>query len=97
PANTGIISNPNEEYVELELSNKEIWIISKKRVKDLMSEISTKYTIKKTIMGEKIEGLEYINPLSKNLNLNIKNGYKVILSSRYVHADEGSGLVHCAP
>ena len=97
PANTGIIANPNEEYVELELSNKEIWIISKKRVKDLMSEISTKYTIKKTIMGEKIEGLEYINPLSKNLNLNIKNGYKVILSSRYVHADEGSGLVHCAP
>ena len=37
------------------------------------------------------------NPLSKNLKLKVKNGYKVILSARYVTTADGTGLVHCAP
>ncbi len=97
PGNTGIMVNPDIEYVEAELSNGEIWIIAKEKVSELMSAIQTGYTIKKTIKGKELEGLKYENPLSKNLRLKVKNGYKVILSARYVNIEEGTGLVHAAP
>ncbi len=97
PGNTGIMVNPNFDYSEVEQSNKEIWIIAKEKIKDLMSYTEKEYEIKKTFKGKELEGIEYINPISKNLKLNIKNGYKVILSPRYVNLEEGTGLVHCAP
>ena len=97
PGNTGIMIHPDFDYSEIRLNNGETWIIAKEKIKDLMSYTETEYEIKKTFKGKQIEGLEYKNPLAKNLNLKIKNGYKVVLSSRYVNLEEGTGLVHCAP
>jgi len=96
PGNTGIMVNPNFDYQEIEV-NKETWIMAKKLIPKIMKETRKDYVIKKTIKGKEMDKLEYENPLSKNLKLNIKNGYKVILSSRYVNLEEGTGLVHCAP
>ncbi len=89
--------NPDFDYAEIELSNKETWIVAKEKVQELMSAIGAGYTEKRIKKGKELEGLKYINPLSKNLNLKTKNAYKVILSKRYVNLEEGSGLVHCAP
>ena len=97
PGNTGVMVNPNIDYSEVKV-NDEIWIIAKDLVEKIMGMIDKKCKILKTFKGEKLEGKEYINPLAKNLNLkNTKKIYKIVLSSRYVNTDEGSGLVHCAP
>ncbi|PJA20327.1 MAG: isoleucine--tRNA ligase, partial [Candidatus Diapherotrites archaeon CG_4_10_14_0_2_um_filter_31_5] len=48
--------------------------------------------------GKELKDWKYENPLNKNLNLpDMSKGYKIVLSSRYVNLDEGTGLVHCAP
>ncbi len=96
PGNTGIMVNPNFDYQEIEVGG-ETWIIAKKLVSKIMNELGIGYVVKKTIKGKDMNGWEYENPLSKDLRLNINNGYRVILSSRYVNLEEGTGLVHCAP
>ena len=97
PGNTGVMVNPGIDYAEIELSNGERWILAKEKVAELMTSLEIGYTLKKTFKGKEMEGWEYTNPLAKNLNLNVKKGYKVILSGRYVNTEEGTGLVHCAP
>lgn len=97
PGNTGIMVNPNFDYQEIETAKGETWIIAKKLVAKIMKEVGLDYTFKKTIKGKDMDGWTYENPLSKNLKLKIKNGYRVVLSSRYVNLEEGTGLVHCAP
>lgn len=100
PANTGIMVNPKYTYQKLELSNGEKWIIEKTLAPKIMETIETGFTIKKEYLGKEMEGWNYINPLSKNLNLNpehTKNAYRVVLSGRFVTNEAGSGLVHTAP
>ncbi|MEM3113394.1 MAG: isoleucine--tRNA ligase [Candidatus Pacearchaeota archaeon] len=100
PGNTGVMVNPSLDYLEIELSNKERWIIAKALVGKLMTKLEVGFTLKDEFKGKKINGLKYENPLSKHLNIkkeHSKNGYRVILSSRYVTIEDGTGLVHCAP
>ncbi|MCX8158997.1 MAG: isoleucine--tRNA ligase [Candidatus Pacearchaeota archaeon] len=97
PGNTGVMVNPNIVYEEIEISNGERWIIAKELVPKLMSLFGIGYNEKKEYQGKEMEGWEYENPLAKNLNVKVKNGYKVVLSARYVNIEEGTGLVHSAP
>lgn len=97
PGNTGIMVNPNVIYQEIEISNGEKWIIAKDLVTKLMTMFEIRYTVKKEFLGKEMENWKYKNPISKYLKLNLKNAPKVVLSSRYVTIEEGTGLVHCAP
>jgi len=98
PGNTGVMVHPSFEYDYVKMSNGETWVIAKERAQGLMDAIEAGFTVEKTVKGKELEGLKYKNPLSKHLNLpELKNGYRVILSQRYVNLDEGSGLVHTAP
>ena len=97
PANTGVMVHPDFIYQEIELSSGEHWIIAKPLVPKLMSMLETAYTEVTKFKGKEMENWEYKNPLSKNLNLTLKNAYRVVLSPRYVNLEEGTGLVHCAP
>ncbi|MDP3966059.1 MAG: class I tRNA ligase family protein, partial [archaeon] len=97
PGNAGVMVNPDFEYEEVEISNGEKWIIAKDLVPNIMAHLERGYTPKKTYKGKEMEGWKYINPLEKNLNLKLKDSYRVVLSERYVNLDEGTGLVHCAP
>ncbi|MDP4039746.1 MAG: isoleucine--tRNA ligase [Candidatus Pacearchaeota archaeon] len=97
PANTGIMVNPMADYQEVEVSEGERWIIAKDLVLDLMKKTEREFTIKEEFKGKEMAGWEYENPLSKNLKMNLKNAYRVVLSSRYVTTEEGTGLVHVAP
>jgi isoleucyl-tRNA synthetase len=97
PANTGVMVHPEFIYQQIELSNGENWIIAKELVPKIMSKLELGYTIKKEFHGKLMENWEYKNPLSKNLNLKIKNAYRVILTARYVNLEDGTGLVHSAP
>jgi isoleucyl-tRNA synthetase len=96
PGNTGVMANPVFDYSEIEVG-KEKWILATELIPKIMAALEMGYTMKKTFKGKTLEGIEYINPLAKNLKLKAKNAYKVILSSRYVNLEDGTGLVHCAP
>ncbi len=97
PGNSAIMANPKIDYQIIEISSGEKWILAKELVPKIMSEIEMGYVVKENLKGKDLEGLEYKNPLSKNLKLKPKNAYKIILSPRYVTTEEGTGLVHCAP
>ena len=89
--------NPNVVYQEIETSDGERWVIAKELVEELMGRFERGFRVRDEYPGEKMKGWEYESPLSKNLDLKIKKGYKVVLSSRYVTTEEGTGLVHAAP
>ena len=97
PGNTGVMINPNFEYQEIEVSNGERWIIAKELVPKLMAEFERGYTLKKVYKGREMKNWEYENPLEKYLNVKLDKPRKVVLSSRYVNLEEGTGLVHTAP
>jgi isoleucyl-tRNA synthetase len=97
PGNTGVMVNPKIDYQEIEVSSGERWIIAKELVPKIMTMLETGFTPKEEYKGKKMEGWEYVNPLAKNLKLKVKNGYKVVLSERYVTIEDGTGLVHSAP
>jgi len=97
PGNTGVMVHPDVVYQEVETSDGERWIIAKDLVVSLMTKIERGFTVKKEYKGKDMEGWEYKNPLADHINLKIKNGYKIVLSKRYVTTEDGTGLVHCAP
>jgi isoleucyl-tRNA synthetase len=98
PSNTGVMVHPKLEYAEVNMSNGERWIVAKERVEQMMDAIEAGYTVGKTVLGKELDGWEYENPLANQLDLpELKNAYRVILNQRYVHVEEGSGLVHTAP
>jgi len=97
PANTGVMVHPDVKYQEFELSSGEHWILAEKLAPKIFAQLEMGFNIKDEFLGKKMEGWEYENPLSKYLNMKLKNAYKVILSARYVTTEDGTGLVHCAP
>ncbi|MBU1120520.1 isoleucine--tRNA ligase, partial [Candidatus Micrarchaeota archaeon] len=98
PGNTGVMAHPEFDYLEIELSNGEIWIIAKELMPKIMETIEFGYTVKREFKGKELEGVTYTNPLEKYLKLEkMDNAYRVVLSERYVNLEEGTGLVHTAP
>jgi len=97
PGNTGVMVHPEVTYQELEVAEGERWIIAKDLVPKVMTMFERGFTVKEEYKGKKMEGWTYTNPLSKNLKMKLKNAYRIILSSRYVTTEEGTGLVHTAP
>ncbi|HZX19435.1 MAG TPA: isoleucine--tRNA ligase [archaeon] len=97
PSNTGIMAHPKFDYVEAEIGG-EIWIVAKERLQKLADVVEAGYIVKREFKGKELEGMEYENPLAKNLKLpKLEKAYRVIMSERYVNLEEGSGLVHTAP
>lgn len=103
PGNTGVMAHPEFEYVQVQLSNGEKWVLAKELAQKVFDTIETAFTVLKTFKGKELEGLKYKSPLEKNLAIdwskveNSENRHRVILSARYVNLDDGTGLVHCAP
>ena len=105
PFNLAVMVNPNLDYVKLQSEDGEVYIISKALANILMTVIfEKKYKILEEFKGEKLKGLEYEAPFTKELKsiyLKLKKEYPnvhtVILSEKYVDNSAGSGLVHCAP
>jgi isoleucyl-tRNA synthetase len=96
PGNTGVMVHPDFVYSEIQVAG-ERWIIAKELVPKIMSGLGLGYKIKKEYKGREMEGWQYENPLAKNLEVNPKKSYRVVLSGRYVNLEEGTGLVHTAP
>ncbi len=102
PLNLAIMANPDLEYVEVQ-AGREIWILAKELVPAVMQKAALlDYTILHEYRGAQLEGQSYNHPLHierylpPELQQNPKL-FTVLLSSEYVTATDGTGLVHCAP
>ena len=102
PLNLAIMANPDLTYAEVAV-NGETWIMTEALVKSVMTKAKiTEYQIKNTYVGKMIEGQEYEHPLNIKSNLpkelqHNKRLFTVLLTTEYVDASTGTGLVHCAP
>ncbi len=97
PANTGVMVHPKFRYVEVSVGT-ETWIVAKERCQPLMDALEAGYSVTREFDGKELDGVQYENPLTPHLKLGVlENAYRVILSERYVHLEDGTGLVHCAP
>ena len=98
PGNTGVMVHPDFTYVEAEMGNGEIWIVAKDKLQGMMDAIEAGYRILREFPGSELKGMRYEGPLHDRLHLPaMTDAYRVILSDRYVHLEEGTGLVHTAP
>lgn len=97
PANTGVMVHPDFTYQEISTSEGEHWIIAKDRVVPVMSMLERGFTIVREFSGKEMKNWKYENPVSRHTKIRVNNGYRVVLTPRYVTTEEGTGLVHCAP
>ena len=102
PLNLAIMVNPELHYAEVKVG-KEIWIVAEPLLEAVMSKAKIeKYSVKEKHQGRKLAGLKYRHPLNikqylpETLQKNPRL-FTVLLSSEYVDASSGTGLVHCAP
>ncbi len=101
--NLAVMINPNFDYARIKV-DKEIWIVAKELVKNLMKEVGKEYNVVEVVKGSILKGLRYEHPLSKGIDFkNLinknkqKNMHTVVMSKEYVDLSAGTGLVHCAP
>ncbi len=101
PANMGIMINPSYTYVELIHSGKK-YIVAKDLVDKIINELNWKddYLLGEEHKGSDLVGRRYKPLLEEWINIPDdykERSYKIISSPRFVHLEEGTGLVHCAP
>ncbi len=102
PLNLAIMANPDLTYVEVQ-AGKEIWILAKELVPAVLQKAALlDYSILREYPGSQLEGQAYIHPLHIELYLPPelqKNPklFTILLTTEYVTATDGTGLVHCAP
>jgi len=102
PANMAIMVNPSYTYIEIinKKDNKK-YVVAEKLVEKLVVEFNfDDYELGQKYSGKELNGKKYKPILGEWLDISDdykQRAYKIILSPRYVHLEDGSGLVHCAP
>jgi len=96
PANVAVMVNPELEYAKVKVGDETL-IVARELVESVMKKAGVKdYEVVEVVKGRDLEYLEYIPPFPE---LECQKGVRhfVVLSEQFVSADEGTGLVHCAP
>ncbi len=88
PGNCALTVNPKIKYSIIE-TKKKIYILSKKKYKNIFNKIKIKYKKIKSILGKNLTNLFTYHPISK-----IKTP---ILKNKYIKENSGTGIVHIAP
>lgn len=97
PANVGVMAHPDLEYVWVEVGGERL-LLAASRLNVVMKEAGvTEFKVVDRVKGKELFGLEYEHPLADLVSAQKRIVNKVILSSKYVSSEEGTGLVHCAP
>ncbi len=100
--NLGVMVNPDLEYVKIKTEG-EYWIIARALATAVVGGVfGKKFDVVDKFKGEKLEGISYEHPFSEELQIlkkfvSAKKAFTVVLSSEYVDASAGTGLVHMAP
>ncbi len=99
PANVAVMVHPDETYVRVRVGG-EVLILMEARLEAVASELGWEnYEVIERFPGSELEGLSYEHPLRETVPAlkNLERGHVVILSSKYVSTEEGTGCVHAAP
>lgn len=101
PANLAIMANPNYTYIEL-IHSGEKYIVAQELVLRIVEDLNWDgdYKLGNKFSGKELAGKRYepiLGEWLKDIDSLKKDCYKVVLSARFVHLEEGTGLVHCAP
>ncbi len=99
PANVAVMVHPEETYVRVRVEG-EVLILMEARLEAVASELGWEdYEVIERFPGSRLEGLSYDHPLREAVPAlkNLERGHVVILSSKYVSTEEGTGCVHAAP
>lgn len=102
PYNLAVMVNPDVDYVKVKVDN-EYWIVAEALTAFIPAVANKKFSLVEKFRGEKLEGLKYEHPFNndipafKEIEKTSPRLHTVLLSSEYVDASGGSGLVHCAP
>lgn len=99
PANVAVMVHPDLEYAWVEAGGERL-LIAKSRVEAVMKEAGIReFKVVSIVKGRELEGLEYVHPLLEEVEVQrgLAGAHRVVLSTEYVSAEEGTGLVHCAP
>ncbi|MBN2421512.1 isoleucine--tRNA ligase, partial [Candidatus Woesearchaeota archaeon] len=102
PYNLAVMANPDIDYVKAKVDD-EVWILAEALTAFIPAVAEKKFEILERLKGEKLEGLKYKHPFYdeisffKEIEKKSPKLHSVLLSSEYVDASGGSGLVHCAP
>ncbi len=102
PLNLGIMAHPDFDYVKAKVG-KEVWVVAKELVSDLMSKVGENYAIVEELKGNSLLGLKYNHFLIDEIaglrlaETKNKKVHTVVSSTEYVDLTAGTGLVHMAP
>ncbi|MEM5778669.1 MAG: isoleucine--tRNA ligase [Candidatus Aenigmatarchaeota archaeon] len=93
-SNVAVAAHPDIEYVRIKVG-EEVLILAK----DLLEKavLEKNYSVLQTMYGRELVEIQYENPMKDLLPLQWNIIGKVVLSDKYVSAEEGTGLVHIAP
>jgi isoleucyl-tRNA synthetase len=93
-SNVAVAAHPDLEYIRIKIGG-EVFILAKNLLEKAILEKS--YSTLQTMYGRELVEIQYDNPLKDLVPLQWGITGKVVLSDKYVSAEEGTGLVHIAP
>jgi isoleucyl-tRNA synthetase len=93
-SNVAVAAHPDLEYVRIKVG-EETFILAKNLVEKAV--VEKYYSTLQTFYGRELVEIQYDNPMKDLLPIQWNITGKVVLSDKYVSAEEGTGLVHIAP
>ena len=99
PANVAVMAHPDFTYVWVKVNGEKLLLL-KDRLEAVMKEAGVEeYEVVAEVKGRELEGLEYVHPLEDEVKVQkeVSSYHRIVLSDKYVTAEEGTGLVHTAP
>ncbi len=97
PGNVAVMVNPEFQYAKVRVGG-EYLILAAELVDKVFEEIGIEdYEVIETFRGSELEGLRYEHPLAELVPIQKDVEHKVVLSTKYVTLEEGTGCVHAAP
>ena len=98
----GVNPKADYNYVRINDSGGELWIVGSERMNDLMKELHIEdFSVEKTVKGSELDGRYYVHPLLHMIPslsaMAANRSVHFVVSDDFVDTATGSGLVHLSP
>ncbi|MDP8887156.1 MAG: class I tRNA ligase family protein, partial [Thermoproteota archaeon] len=98
----GVNPKADYNYVRINDSGGELWIVGSERMNDLMKELHIEdFRVEKTVKGSELDGRFYVHPLLHMIpslsEMAANRSVHFVVSDDFVDTATGSGLVHLSP
>lgn len=93
-SNVAVMAHPMMRYVKVKVGNEE-WIFAKERLAALQEATGESFVVVEEFAGKDLTKYKYQHPLMEETGRKVPQ--MVVMSDEFVTAEDGSGLVHCAP